>query len=82
MGEHVRLAKNTTRRHLGLHVSRLYVARLLTAISGIAIVLALVSLWLNLDDLYEANEHALLLLLPAAAYQLGKMSGSFLPQPR
>ena len=60
------------------YLFRLYLSWVLTAISGIAIVLALVSLLLDLDDLYEASEHTLLLLLPVTGYQLGKVNGSFL----
>jgi len=67
---------------LGRHMVRLYLWWVLTAISGIAIVLALVSLLLDLDGLYEASEHALLLLLPVTGYQLGKVNGSFLARPR
>ncbi|HTT06303.1 MAG TPA: hypothetical protein VMF64_13550 [Steroidobacteraceae bacterium] len=61
---------------LARHLIRLYLSWLLTAISialaSIMIVLALVSWLLNLDELYQASQHALLLLLPVAAYQLGK----------
>ena len=60
---------------LGRYMVRLYLSWVLTAISGIAIVLALVSLLLDLDGLYEASEHALLLLLPVTGYQLGKVTG-------
>ena len=67
---------------LGRYMFRLYLSWVLTAISIIAVVLALVSLLLDLDDLYEASEHALLLLLPITGYQLGKVNGSFLPRPR
>jgi len=67
---------------LGRYMFRLYLSWVLTAISVIAVVLALVSLLLDLDDLYEASEHALLLLLPITGYQLGKVNGSFLPRPR
>jgi len=67
---------------LGRYMVRLYLSWVLTAISGIAIVLALVSLLLDLDGLYEASEHALLLLLPVTGYQLGKVNGSFLARPR
>ena len=48
---------------------RLYLSWALIATSGIAVVLALVCLALNLDDLFEANEQALLLLLPVTAYR-------------
>jgi hypothetical protein len=41
--------------------------------TSIVIVLTLVFLVLDLDDPYEATEHALLFLLPVTAYQLGKM---------
>jgi hypothetical protein len=46
------------------------------ALSAIAIVLASVALLLDFDDLYEANEHALLLLLPITGYLSGWVRGS------
>ena len=49
---------------LGLYSFRLYLSWVLTAFSGIAIVLASIALLLSLDNLYEPNEHALLLLSP------------------
>ena len=61
---------------LGRYLFRLYLSWVLTVISGIAIVLASVSLLLGLDDLYEANEHALLVLLPATGYLSGWVRGS------
>jgi len=67
---------------LGRYMFRLYLSWVLTAISGIAIVLAAVALWLGLDELYETNEHALLVLLPVTGYLRGQVTGSFLPQPR
>ena len=51
---------------------RLYLAWLLTAISSTAVVLALVALSLDLDDLFEGSEHALLFLLPVTGYHLGR----------
>ena len=58
------------------YLIRLYLSWLLTAIAtglaGIMIVLALISWLLDLDELFEASEHALLLLLPVSAYQVGK----------
>ena len=56
----------------------LYLSWVLTAISGIGIVVLLVSLLLDLGDLYEAMQDTLLLLLPITGYILGKMSGSSL----
>jgi hypothetical protein len=53
-------------------VYRLYLSWLLTAVSTIGVVLALISLLRGLDGLYEGSEHALLLLLPVTGYQLGK----------
>ena len=54
---------------------RLYLSWVLTAMStigsSIGIVLALVSWLLGVDELYEASEHALLVLLPVTGYQLG-----------
>ena len=58
------------------YLFRLYLSWVLTAISGIAIVLASVALLLGLDDLYEANEHALLILLPATGYLSGWVRGA------
>jgi len=55
------------------HLIRLTLSWVLTAITSIVIVLMLVFLVLDLDDPYEASEHALLLLLPITAYQLGKV---------
>ena len=46
---------------------------MLTAITSIVIELTLVFWVLDLDDPYEATEHALLLLLPVTAYQPGKV---------
>ena len=46
---------------------------MLNAITSIVIVLTLVFWVLDLDDPYEATEHALLLLLPITAYQLGNV---------
>ena len=67
---------------LGRYLIRLYLSWVLIAISGIGIVLLLVSLLLDLNALYEASQDALLLLLPVTGYQLGKVNGSFLPRPR
>ena len=61
---------------LGLYLFRLYLSWVLTAFSGIAIVLASIALLLNLDNLYEANEHALLLLLPLTGYLSGWVRGA------
>jgi hypothetical protein len=55
------------------HLIRLTLSWALTAVTSIVIVLTLVFLGLDLDDPYEATEHALLLLLPLTAYQLGKL---------
>ena len=55
------------------HLIRLTLSWVLTAITSIVIVLMLVFLVLDLDDPYEATEHALLFLLPVTAYQLGKV---------
>ena len=59
------------------YLIRLYLSWLLTAIATIVTVLALVSWLLDLDELLQVSEYALLLLLPVAAYQLGKVRGSF-----
>ena len=56
------------------HLIRLTLSWVLTAITSIVIVLTLIFWVLNLDDPYEATEHALLLLLPVTAYQLGKVN--------
>jgi len=61
---------------LARHLIRLYRARLLSAISSIGIVRALVSLLAELDKLDEASEHALLLILPVSGYQLGKTTSA------
>jgi hypothetical protein len=53
-------------------VYRLYLSWMLTAVSTIGVVLALVALLLGLDGLYEGSEHALLFLLPVTGYQLGR----------
>jgi hypothetical protein len=60
----------------GAYLIRLYLSWVLIAISGIAIVLASVALWLDMDDLYETNEHALLLVLPVAGYLSGWVRGA------
>jgi len=60
----------------GAYLIRLYLSWVLIAISGIAIVLASVALWLDMDDLYETNEHALLLVLPIAGYLSGWVRGA------
>jgi len=70
----------TVTNDLGRYLIRLYLSWVLTAISGIGIVLLLVSWLLDLDALYEASQDALLLLLPVTGYQLGKVNGSFLPR--
>ena len=67
---------------LGRYLIRLYLSWVLTAISGIGIVVLFVSLFLDLRDLYEAMQDTLLLLLPVTGYQLGKVNGSFLARPR
>jgi hypothetical protein len=59
------------------YLIRLYLSWLLTAIATIVTVLALVSWLLDLDELLQVSEYALLLVLPVAAYQLGKVRGSF-----
>jgi len=61
---------------LGLYLIHLYLSWVLIAISGIAIVLASLSLLLDLDNLYEAIEHALLLLLPVTGYLSGWVRGA------
>jgi hypothetical protein len=60
---------------LGQFLFRLYLTWVLTAIATLVIVLALVSLLLGLHELHKVSEHALLLLLPVVAYQLGKVNG-------
>jgi hypothetical protein len=47
------------------HLIRLMLSWVLIAITSIVIVLTLVFWVLDLDDPYEATEHALLLLLPS-----------------
>ena len=54
------------------YLARLYLSWGLSAISSIGIVLALVSLLLDLDTLHLVNDHVLLLLLPVTAYQWGR----------
>lgn len=54
------------------HLIRLTLSWVLIAVTGIVIVLTLVFGVLDLGDLYEACEHTLLVLLPVAAYLLGK----------
>ena len=61
---------------LGASLIRLYLSWVLLAISDLAIVLASVALWLDMDDLYETNEHALLLVLPVAGYLSGWVRGA------
>ena len=56
------------------HLIRLTLSWALIAITTIVIVLTLVFWVLDLDDPYEATEHALLLLLPVTAYQLGMVN--------
>jgi len=60
----------------GPYLIRLYLSWVLIVLSGIAIVFASVALLLDLDDLYEANEHALLFLLPVTGYLSGWVRGS------
>ena len=60
------------------YLIRLYLSWLLTAIATIVTLLTLVSWLLDLDKLHQVSEHALLLLLPVAAYQLGKVRGCLL----
>jgi len=60
----------------GRYLFRLYLSWVLTGLSGIAIVLASLALLLDLDGLYEANEHALLGLLPVTGYLSGWVRGS------
>ena len=55
------------------HSIQLTLSWVLMAITRMVIVLTLVFWVLDLDDPYEATEHALLLLLPVTAYQLGKL---------
>jgi hypothetical protein len=55
------------------HLIRLTLSWALIAITSIVILLTLVFWVLNLDDPYEATEHALLVLLPITAYQLGRL---------
>ena len=61
---------------LGHYLFRLYLSWALIVLSGIAIVLASVALLLDLDDLYEENEHTLLVLLPVTGYLAGWVRGS------
>jgi len=61
---------------LGHYLFRLYLSWALIVISGIAILLASVSLLLGLDSLYETNEHALLILFPVTGYLCGWVRGS------
>ena len=61
---------------LGAYLIRLYLSWVLLAMSGLAIVLASVAPWLDMDDLYETNEHALLLVLPVAGYLPGWVRGA------
>jgi hypothetical protein len=56
------------------HLIRLMLLWVLIAITSIVIGLTLVFWVLDLDDPYEATEHALLLLLPVTAYQLGEVN--------
>jgi len=63
---------------LSLYLFRLYLSRVLTAISGI--VLLLVASLLHLDDLSEASRDALVVLLPITAYQCGWVNGYFRAQ--
>jgi hypothetical protein len=63
---------------LAPNLIRLYLSWVLTAIATIVTVLALVSWLLQLDALHQVSEHSLLLLLPVAACQLGKVRGLFL----
>ena len=72
----------TLTQDLGRYMVRLYMSWVLAAISGIGIVVLFVSLFLDLDNLYEAMQDTLLLLLPVTGYQLGKVNGSFLARPR
>jgi len=62
---------------LGLYLFRLYLSRVLTAISGIGIAVLLVFWLLDLGDLYEAMQDTLLILLPITAYQCGWVEGYF-----
>ena len=72
----------TLTQDLGRYMVRLYMSWVLAAISGIGVVVLFVSLFLDLDNLYEAMQDTLLLLLPVTGYQLGKVNGSFLARPR
>jgi len=72
----------TVTQDLGRYLIRLYLSWVLTAISGVGVVVLFVSLLLDLDALYEATQDTLLLLLPVTGYQLGKVNGSFLPRLR
>jgi len=72
----------TLTQDLGRYMVRLYMSWVLAAISGIGVVVLFVSLFLDLDNLYEAMQDTLLLLLPVTGYQLGKVNGSFLPRPQ
>ena len=65
---------------LGLYLFHLYLSWVLTAISGIGIVLLLVASLLHLDDLSEASRDALLVLLPITAYQCGWVNGYYRAQ--
>ena len=66
---------------LGRYLIRLYLSWVLTAISGIGVVMLFIFLLLDLGALYEAMQDTLLLLLPVTGYQLGKVNGSFVPRP-
>ena len=68
----------TVTQDLGRYLIRLYLSWVLTAISGVGVVVLVVSLLLDLDALYEATQDT----LPVTGYQLGKVNGSFLPRLR
>jgi hypothetical protein len=56
-------------------IIRIILLWVLIAITGIMIVLTFLFRVLDLDGLCQASEHTLLVLLPVAAYQLGKADG-------
>ena len=58
-------------KELVRHLIRFTLAWVLIAVTVIVIMLALVFWVLDLGELYEASERALLFLLPVAAHQLG-----------
>ena len=62
---------------LGHHGFRLYLSWVLTATSGIGIVMLLASMVLDLDATYQAMQDTLLILLPITAYLCGWVNAYF-----